>query len=209
MNAYAQPMPFASRAQFVDRLLSWCEEVGNTRYNDTVSQADHALQAAWLGRTADAPPAQVVAALFHDIGHLLIDEHRGRENFLRDDGQHELVGATWLATAFPEAVAAPVRLHVAAKRWLCAREPGYWGKLSKASQHSLALQGGAMTPDEAARFEDQPYWREAVDLRHWDDGAKIPGLSVPGFADYRVMVLMLLQEPGSSFAAPIGASRGR
>ena len=206
MSALSRPMPGGTRAEFVDRLLRWCEAVGRSRYDDKVDQAEHALQAAWLARQDDAPQAQVVAALFHDIGHLLIDEHRGRQDFLHHDGHHERVGATWLSTAFPEAVAAPVRLHVRAKRWLCARRPGYWSKLSEASQRSLTLQGGPMTPQEVAAFEDQPYWQEAVSLRLWDDGAKVEGLSVPGFADYRVMVLTLLETPG--MATPSPALRG-
>ncbi len=141
--------------------------------------------------------AQVIAALFHDIGHLLIDEHSGRGDFLKSDGRHETVGATWLATAFPEAVAAPVRLHVPAKRWLCAHERGYYDKLSQASRHSLSLQGGVMSGDEAAAFEDQPYWREAVALRKWDDGAKVAGRAVPGFDDYRDTLLSLLERPAA------------
>jgi phosphonate degradation associated HDIG domain protein len=185
----------ADKARFVDRLFDWFEEAGQSRYDEPLSQCDHALQTAWLARRDEAPSAQVVAALFHDIGHLLIDEHSARDDFLKSDGKHETVGATWLSTAFPEAVAAPVRLHVPAKRWLCARERGYHDRLSRASRHSLALQGRAMTGDEAAAFEDQPYWREAVALRKWDDGAKLAGRAVPGFADYRETVLALLALP--------------
>ena len=178
---------------FVERLLAWFEEAGSTRYDEVVTQAEHALQAASLANRVGAPPAQVVAALFHDIGHLLLGEHNERRNFLENDGHHETVGAAWLSTVFPETVAAPVRLHVPAKRWLCAREPGYADQLSKASQRSLALQGGPMTDDEAAAFEKQPYWREAVAVRRWDDGAKIAGQSVPDFAEYRGLVLSLLE----------------
>ena len=197
MSLPPRPAPGDHRAQFVDRLLSWFETTGKTRYDSQVDQASHALQTAWLARQADAAPAQVVAALLHDIGHLLIDEHQGRSDFLQSDGKHEVVGAAWLATAFPEAVAAPVRLHVPAKRWLCARDPAYLDKLSRCSQRSLAIQGGAMTRDEAAEFEDRPYWREAVEIRRWDDDAKVPDRQVPGFADYRdrVLTLVLLASP--------------
>ncbi len=176
------------KSQFVDRLLAWFERAGQNRYDEEVTQSAHALQAAWLATEAMAEPAQVVATLFHDIGHLLIDEHTRRENFQKWDGNHEYVGATWLETLFPPSVSAPVRLHVAAKRWLCARKEGYWEKLSKASRISLALQGGPMTRDEVDAFEDQPYWCEAVALRIWDDEAKVMDRDVPGFDCYRDVI---------------------
>ena len=193
MSLLAQPATGSEMLLFVERLLAWFEEAGNTRYDQEVTQAEHALQAASLANRVGAPPSQVVAALFHDIGHLLLGEHNGRHNFLDHDARHETVGAAWLATVFPEAVAAPVRLHVPAKRWLCARDTGYEEHLSKSSLRSLALQGGPMNGDEAAAFENQPYWREAVAIRRWDDGAKVAGQSVPDFAEYRGHVLSLLE----------------
>lgn len=99
--------------------------------------------------------------------------------------------------SLPEVVAAPVRPHVPAKRWLCARQRGYWDKLSEASQRSLTLQGGAMIVDEATAFEDPPFWREAVALRKCDDDAKVSDRAVPGFADYRGAVIVLLAFPNT------------
>ena len=177
---------------FVDRLFAWFQEAGSSRYDEEVTQAEHALQTAHLARQADAPRALVIAALFHDIGHLLVGEHRSRDDFLLNDDRHEIVGAHWLSSLFDEAVAAPVRLHVPAKRWLCTRDSGYAARLSPASTRSLALQGGQMTADEAAAFEDQAHWHDAVALRRWDEAAKVRERSVPGFGDYRESVLRLL-----------------
>jgi gamma-butyrobetaine dioxygenase len=90
-----------------------------------------------------------------------------------------------LARWFGPEVTEPVRLHVAAKRYLCAVEPGYLAALSPASVHSLGLQGGPMTDAEARAFESNPYYRDAVRLRRWDDEAKVVGLAVPGIEHYR------------------------
>src|SRR6185436_19031082 len=126
----------------------------------------------------------VAAALMHDIGHLLHDlpediaEHG-------TDGQHEEGGARFLQRYFGPAVVDPVRLHVAAKRYLCAVDPSYHSGLSPASQQSLRLQGGPFTPEEARRFEEEPWFRSAVAVRRWDDGAKVPDLMVPGLEHYR------------------------
>ena len=83
--------------------------------------------------------------------------------------------------------------HVDAKRYLCAAEPDYLDRLSPDSVRSLALQGGPMSPDEMRAFETQPFWREAVRLRRYDEGAKVPGLEVPGFAAYTARIARTLR----------------
>jgi predicted HD phosphohydrolase len=120
----------------------------------------------------------------HDVGHLLDgqDEDLAARGL---DGHHEEASCAWLAAHFSPTVTEPIRLHVAAKRYLCAVEPGYLAGLSPASCLSLALQGGPMTTEEIANFESSPFYRDAVRLRHWDDTAKIPGLKVPGLEHYR------------------------
>ena len=151
---------------------------------EAVSQAEHALQAAWLAEREGAPDALVVSALLHDVGHLLVaasDELADRGL----DARHEEAGAAWLAEHFGPEVAGPARLHVAAKRYLCAVDPGYRDRLSAASRRSLAFQGGAMTTDEVDGFRRDPHHAEALRLRRWDDEAKIPGLDVPGPEHYR------------------------
>jgi phosphonate degradation associated HDIG domain protein len=152
-------------------------------FGEAVSQLEHALQAAHLAETARASDSLVMAALLHDLGHLL---HELPEDVAESgiDGRHEHAGAIWLARWFRPGVTQPIFLHVAAKRYLCAVDAHYLGRLSPASVQSLQLQGGPFTPEEVVAFEQQPYCREAVQLRRWDDEAKVPGWEVPGLAHY-------------------------
>jgi gamma-butyrobetaine dioxygenase len=153
-------------------------------FGESVSQAAHALQTAHLAESAQAEDALVVAALLHDIGHLLhgLPEDVAEQGI---EGRHEQGGADWLARHFNPAVSEPVRLHVAAKRYLCAVDPAYLAGLSPASRRSLQLQGGAFNPEGVRAFEAEPYFRDAVRLRQWDDAAKVPELVVPGLEHYR------------------------
>jgi len=143
---------------------------GHTAYGgERVSQAEHARQAAALAQAAGAPASLIVAALLHDVGHLLVDvEDEARR--LRDL-RHEEMGARYLGRWFGPAVTEPIRLHVAAKRYL-ARDPNYAALLSDESQRSLRRQGGVMGEAEAEEFRHQPYFEDAVRLRQWDDAAK-------------------------------------
>ncbi|HLY20566.1 MAG TPA: HD domain-containing protein [Bryobacteraceae bacterium] len=160
---------------------------GNAYFGEPVSQLEHALEAAHYAEQDQAPPWLVVAALLHDIGHLLHDlpEHIAD---LGIDARHEDVGHHWLAQYFGPQVTAPVRMHVDAKRYLCASDPEYLRLLSPASAQSLQLQGGAFSAAEAHEFEQRPFAREAVRLRRWDDLAKVPGMPVPGLEHYRAMI---------------------
>lgn len=149
------------------------------RYGLTdVSQLQHALQAAMLAEQAGEPAAMIVAALFHDIGHMThaLGEHPARAGI---DDRHESRGAAVLAPHFPAAVSEPVRLHVAAKRYLAAVEADYAAILSPDSIESLALQGGPMTPAEVEKFRREPYWQAAVRLRRFDEAAKDAGAATP------------------------------
>ncbi len=153
-------------------------------HGEAVSQAEHALQAAELAEQEGAPDAMVVAALLHDVGHLL--DGQDEDLAVRGiDGHHEEAGSRWLARHFGPEVIEPIRLHVAAKRYLCAVDPAYLAGLSPASRLSLDVQGGPMEAEERAQFEGSPYYRDAIRLRHWDDTAKVPGLDVPGLEHYR------------------------
>ncbi len=125
-----------------------------------------------------------MAALLHDVGHLLDGQDEDLAN-RGVDGRHEEAGGAWLARHFGLEVIEPIRLHVAAKRYLCAVDPAYLDGLSTASRLSLSVQGGPMGAEERVQFEANPYYREAIRLRHWDDTAKVPGLEVPGLEHYR------------------------
>jgi phosphonate degradation associated HDIG domain protein len=145
-----------------------------------ISQLQHALQAATLAEADDAPPATVLASLLHDVGHMI--HHLGEDPAGRGvDDVHEELGARWLAERFAPEVSEPVRLHVAAKRYLCAVESDYFGKLSPDSVRSLGLQGGPMSADEIEQFRRNPLHAEAVRLRRFDEAAKDPRATTPDF----------------------------
>jgi phosphonate degradation associated HDIG domain protein len=156
-------------------------------FGENVSMSEHALQAAYFAQTEAASPALVVAALLHDIGHLIDDVPEDITDWTTD-ACHELVGSRWLARRFAPEVFEPVRLHVPAKRYLCATDAGYFAKLSEASVATLKLQGGPMSAPETARFEGERFHKEAVRLRRWDDQGKVAGLSTPELEHYRAMI---------------------
>jgi gamma-butyrobetaine dioxygenase len=153
------------------------------RMGEPVPIGKHMLQAGALAEAAGAQDALVAAALLHDIGHLL-DE---------DEDRHGEAGARWLSQWFGEAVTEPVRLHVAAKRYLCAVDAGYFGLLSAESVRTLSLQAGPMTAAETAAFEALPHARDAVAVRRWDDQAKDPAVTPPPFAHFTPLLEALVR----------------
>ncbi|NJN86080.1 MAG: phosphohydrolase [Leptolyngbyaceae cyanobacterium SL_7_1] len=150
-------------------LLNHLRSQGHAQYDgEAVTQLAHALQAASLALEHQASPELVTACLFHDLGHLLNKTEDGGT-----DDRHEYRALGILRSVFPAAVTEPIRLHVEAKRYLCAVEPGYWQGLSAESQRSLVGQGGVFAPSEAALFIAQPHAEAAVQLRRWDEQAKV------------------------------------
>ena len=168
----------------IDEIKGLFSKRGGSQYGgEAITQQEHALQAAWLAEKADASATLITASLLHDIGHLV---HNLPDN-APDSGindHHEELGVRWLARYFGADVTEPVRLHVAAKRYLCAVEPDYLVALSPASAQSLQLQGGPLSPDEVQSFESSPFLRDAVNLRRWDDKAKKVGLPTPDLAHF-------------------------
>ena len=160
-----------STAQVLELFERW----GGDPYDEVVTQTEHAVQCAVLARDEGASDEMVAAALLHDVGHLLVLAQREGVATLDRDDDHEELAVAWLADLFPATVTEPIRLHVAAKRYLCAVEPGYHAELSPASQRSLQLQGGVMADDEVVAFTRLPGALDAVALRRWDDRAKVPG----------------------------------
>jgi phosphonate degradation associated HDIG domain protein len=143
-----------------------------------VSQLEHALQSAWLAEQDGADPSLIAAALLHDIGHLIADLGGNPAEEGIDD-RHEEIGYKYLARYFGPALTEPVRLHVAAKRYLCATEPGYFERLAPDSVLSLKLQGGPMSEAEQAVFRANPHAEAAVRLRRYDESAKVRDLETP------------------------------
>jgi [1-hydroxy-2-(trimethylamino)ethyl]phosphonate dioxygenase len=156
-------------------------------FGERVSMAEHGLQAAHFAQAEGAPETLVVAALLHDIGHLLEVVPDAIDDWTAD-ARHEEVGARWLARHFDASISEPVRLHVPAKRYLCATDAGYFARLSAASVHTLKLQGGPMSAPEVAQFEAQAFCREAVRLRHWDDQGKVAGLKTMPLEAYASLI---------------------
>lgn len=163
----------------LDDLVALFRTRGQSQYGrEAVTQLEHALQAALLAEQTHASPELITAALLHDVGHLLHDLPEDAPEHGTDD-HHEKSGHHFLTRHFPPAVTEMVRLHVAAKRYLCAVDNEYHARLSEPSQVSLQLQGGPMSVDEVLEFERNPFYREAVRVRKWDDTAKVPGLQTP------------------------------
>jgi gamma-butyrobetaine dioxygenase len=148
------------------------------------------LQAGVLAEQAGAPPELIAAALLHDVGHFT-GTRSGQDLMRGTDNRHGEQGATWLARWFGPEVTEPVRLHVAAKRYLCAKEPGYLSQLSAASVYTLGVQGGPMRPDEVVAFEANPHAAAACRVRRWDDEAKDPAAPVPPFEHFAPLLAAL------------------
>lgn len=183
--------------KIIDELFERYRQFGHRSYGEEVTELEHALQTALLAREHGEEAPLIAAALLHDCGHLLHD--LGEE--IADEGidaVHEMIGAELLSAHFPATVSEPVRLHVAAKRYLCQAEPGYLEELSAASQLSLSLQGGPMTSAEARSFENYPFFQSAVRLRRYDDAAKMIQVSTPSLESFRSLLIALLLDPSKS-----------
>ena len=159
----------------IEQILALLRRGASADYDsDQVTQLAHALQCATLAEEAGAASSLVVAALLHDVGHLV--HHLGPDVARRGiDDRHEVRGRDFLGKWFTEDVTGPVRLHVDAKRYLCATDADYFSLLSPASVRSLALQGGPFPTALAEGFIGLPHAKAAVQLRRWDEGAKIAG----------------------------------
>jgi predicted HD phosphohydrolase len=167
----------------VEEILEACRSMAGLPYDgEPVDQLEHALQCASLARSAGAGPELVVAALLHDIARAPavagIPYDGPREH-------HGEAAARWLEPRVGPRIAWLAEAHVPAKRYLVATDPGYRARLSSVSARTLSAQGGPMSEDEIAAFRSVPGWREAVELRLFDDRAKVPGAAVPGLACYR------------------------
>jgi len=159
--------------------------------NEDVTQLEHALQCAELTEQNNFPKETITAALLHDIGHLLYDGedpvHEGK------DGYHENLGADYLSEYFGEAVTLPIRAHVDSKRYLSAVEKEYYELLSEASKKSLEVQGGPFTKEQADVFIKKPFMKQAVEIRRFDDQAKILNKKTPDLSHFKQYVVQSLK----------------
>jgi gamma-butyrobetaine dioxygenase len=157
---------------------------------EDLTQAAHMLQAAALAERAGAAGPLIAAALLHDVGHFT-GTVSGEQLMRGTDNRHGDQGAAWLSQWFGPEVTEPVRLHVEAKRYLCAAEPGYLERLSPASVYTLGVQGGPLRGAELAAFEATPHAAQACQVRRWDDEAKDPAAAVPPLSHYEPLLRRL------------------
>ncbi|MFP6721420.1 MAG: HD domain-containing protein [Candidatus Poribacteria bacterium] len=176
----------------VKMLFAYMEEKGQSFYDESVTQLQHALQCAHQATLCAVDASLVTSALLHDLGHFLLDERSDNHRFLSQDLNHEEIGSTYLQPFFPPSITEPIRLHVPAKRYLCTVDLAYYDSLSDASQRSFHVQGGAMSSKEKVDFEKLDYFEAATQLRIWDDCAKVQGSQVPDLEAYRDTVLQCL-----------------
>jgi len=166
-----------------DICLLFARKGGRLYEGEPVTQLEHALQSASRAEAASASAALVCAALLHDVGHMLNDH--GETPTLRGvDDLHQYAALPFLRETFGDDVLEPIRLHVDAKRYLCATRPDYYDALSPDSKRSLALQGGVYSTEAAAAFIAKPYAADAVSVRLWDDLAKVANAPTPPLAHY-------------------------
>lgn len=180
------------RNEIISFILDLFARRGAEEYmGEPVSMAQHMEQSAACAKADGASDDLVIAALLHDIGHFVGDfSIDALENGI--DNYHEAAGAQFLAPYFPASVTEPIRLHVAAKKYLCAVDRDYFKRLSAASIQSLQVQGGPMSENEITKFEANPFHRSAVKARLYDDDGKVAGLDIKPVSSYRNKLESLL-----------------
>lgn len=185
----------------VDRLFELlCHEGGDAYFGEAVTKLEHSLQAAHLARQAGAGEEEVIAALLHDIGHLLDGGQRHEVAGVID---HDEIGGRYLGElGFSAKVVELVAGHVDAKRYLTAANPAYASRLSPASATTLELQGGPMLPEEAREFANDALLLDKLRIRSWDEQAKVPGLAVPGLDSYRALLVAHLSDRAETASRP-------
>ena len=178
--------------QIVQMIFDVYNKVGHRQYGESVTELQHALQTATFAMQFNSSDAVVVASLLHDYGHLQHDE--GEDVVSRGvDMRHEDLGVIKLKSFFGPEILEPIRLHVAAKRYLCHKSKAYIDGLSPASRLSLQIQGGPMSADESTEFESNPFYKSAVELRRFDDMGKVSGMETPTLESFFFLVLSFVR----------------
>ncbi|MBS1665595.1 MAG: HD domain-containing protein [Bacteroidetes bacterium] len=177
--------------KITDEIMDLYKGYGGAEYaGEKVSQLEHMVQAAQLAEEQGYDEEVVLAAFLHDIGH--ITEAANGENEMDGFGivDHEALGAEFLRDkGFSKKIVRLVESHVEAKRYLTIKDPSYYAQLSEASKKTLEYQGGPMTKDEAEAFEQYPLFSLIIQMRKWDEMAKIENKPLPDLQHYRDMML--------------------
>ena len=182
----------------VDTIVEFIADIFERRgaesyLGEPVTMSEHMLQGAWLAERDGAPDVLIAAALLHDIGHYTSEFGTYSPDDV-EDKHHDEAGGEVLAPFFPPVIVECVRLHVSAKRYLCATDPTYFSRLSPASVHTLSLQDGPMNAEEVAEFRENPYHEEAVRVRRWDEGGKVANMKTRAFRDYVPMLRRVVRD---------------
>lgn len=184
-------MNFSEANKIVEEVFSLYTNYGNEDYiGENVSQLEHMCQAAQLAELKGYDSELILAAFFHDIGHLC--EHIMAVDSMNSFGvvDHETIGMNYLLEkGFSKRIALIVKSHVDAKRYLTFSDPEYFKRLSKASKETLSMQGGIMTAEEAKSFEEEPYFEDYIKLRLLDDLAKDQHKALPDLKYYKVLAI--------------------
>lgn len=178
--------------QIVQMIFDVYNKVGHRQYGESVTELQHALQTATFAMQFNSSDAVVVASLLHDYGHLQHDEGEDVASH-GVDMRHEDLGVVKLKSFFGPEILEPIRLHVAAKRYLCHKSKAYIDGLSPASCLSLQIQGGPMSADESTEFESNPFYKSAVELRRFDDMGKVSGMKTPTLDSFFSLVLSFVR----------------
>ena len=198
-------MTIEQAQEIADEIMNLYNEHGGAEYaGEKVSQLEHMVQAAQLAEAQGYDEEVILAAFLHDIGHISeaakgdesTSASRGMDGFGIKD--HEEIGAEFLrGKGFSKKIARLVESHVEAKRYLTFKDPAYYANLSEASKKTLEYQGGPMTAEEAAAFEQYPLFDLIIRMRNWDEQAKIEHQPLPDLQHYRGMMLHHLQTAGT------------
>lgn len=182
-----------SKETIIDTIADVFNKRGAESYlGEAVTMSEHMLQGALIAEQLGADDEMIAAILLHDIGHYTGDfPEDALENNI--DNLHEEAGARILSPWFPPVVVDCVRHHVAAKRYLCAVDPDYLGRLSDASVHTLNLQGGPMNEEEVSEFHKQPHLDAIIQVRKWDEAGKVAGVETPTFEHYVPLLRRLVE----------------
>lgn len=180
--------------KIADEILTLYKMYGGQDYiGEPVSQIEHMCQCAQLAESENYDDEVILAAFFHDIGHLC--EHIMEVDYMEDYGivDHEKIGAGYLKSkGFSKKITKLIASHVEAKRYLTFRYPSYYERLSDASKSTLNFQGGPMNEKQAMDFEKEEWFPLYITLRGWDEKAKTEHVPLPDMERYRVMMIQHL-----------------